>query len=185
MLIGPQDGVSRLTVDKRTLSGATRLLAEESDAAPGGFAPLEKSRLRRRPRCAKWHSNESGRHHWPKVVLGSCTWLVVIRPKCSFRDAPESKSCVSAHPEVIRTIPRQREPEVRPGKLRPIELKPLGRAREQACPGLGPRNARTQSEVPRLMSLGRSRKIRAGALSIGAFERGRRRLGQTPTVIGI
>jgi hypothetical protein len=37
-------------------------------------------------------------------------------------------------------------------------------------------NARTQSEVPRRTKPEGSRKIRAGALSIGAFERGRWRL---------
>jgi hypothetical protein len=39
--------------------------------------------------------------------------------------------------------------------------------------------------VPRRRSLRRSRKIQSGALSIGAFERGRWRLGQTPAIIGI
>ena len=44
---------------------------------------------------------------------------------------------------------------------------------------LGLQNAMTQSEVPRRVDFGRSRKIRAGALSIGAFERGRWRLRRT------
>src|ERR1019366_2436905 len=45
--------------------------------------------------------------------------------------------------------------------------------------GLLPTNAMTQSEVPRWMKPGHGRENRAGALSIGAFERGRWRLRRT------
>jgi hypothetical protein len=51
--------------------------------------------------------------------------------------------------------------------------------------GLVPTNAMTQSEVPRRMNPGHGREIRAGALSIGAFERGRWRLRLTRQAMGI